>query len=78
MAKAKLRIGRIDAANGPFTGLQITLPDGNTITMQFRRKGPGGNPEGWVSSSYELDLEQGIDESDVEPMGVGHRFAIND
>ena len=35
MAKPKVRIGRIDAANGPFTGVQIQLDNGELITFQL-------------------------------------------
>jgi len=68
--KLKVRVGRIDAANGSFTGVQIELPDGHTVTMQLRPN------EGWITSSYEgLELEE-IGDVGAFPQGVGHRFDI--
>ena len=75
-AKAKLLVGTIDSGSGdPFTGVQVQLPDGNTITMQFRRNGPGGKPEGWITSSFELE-EIAVGDSDLGVWGSGHRFTI--
>ena len=68
--KLKVRVGRIDAANGPFTGLEIVLPDGHTVTMQLDAK------HGWITSSYDgLEVEE-IGDVGAFPQGVGHRFDI--
>ena len=68
--KLKVRVGRIDAENGPFTGLEILLPDGHTVTMQLSAK------EGWNTSSYEgLDVEE-LGDVGAFAQGVGHRFDI--
>ena len=37
MAKPKVRIGCIDAANGPFTGVQIQLDIGGWFFTRHRR-----------------------------------------
>lgn len=75
--KATLTVGKIDGGTGdPFTGVQIQLPDGNLITMQIRLNGPGGKPEGWISSSFDLE-EKPFGDTDLGPWGTGHRFTID-
>ena len=50
MAKPKVRIGKIDAANGSFTGVQIELDNGERITFQLTKT------EGWVTGDVDIDV----------------------
>ena len=68
MAKPKVRIGRVDATNGPFTGVQIELENGERITFQLH------GAEGWVQGDVEIIPDAG--DVGVGVQGTGHRFDI--